>query len=71
MRAFELLEDAVKDLEKDLKDPHSYSAIDHMMTAICKKHKITPKKLHDLFVKKYKKTPDEWIKDYEDKRNNS
>lgn len=55
-------EDAVKDLAKDLKNPYSYDAIDHMMQTIAKKNKITAKKLHDLFVEKYKKTPDEWIK---------
>lgn len=56
-------ESAVTDLEKDLKNPHSYNAIDHMMTSISKKHRITPKKLHDLFVKKHGKIPDDWIKE--------
>lgn len=55
-------EDATSDLQKDLRKPHSYSAIDHMMTAIAKKHSITPKKLHDIFVKKHGCTPDDWIK---------
>lgn len=55
-------EDAVKDLEKDLKNPSSYDAIDHMMTAISKKNKITPKKLHDEFVDKHGETPDDWMK---------
>ncbi len=57
-----LSEDAVKDLEKDLKHPYSYDAIDHMMTTIAKRHNITPKKLHDLFVEKHGKIPDDWIK---------
>lgn len=60
--AVDIKEDAVDDLEKDLKHPHSYDAIDHMMTAIAKKYKISPKKLHDLFVKKHGKIPDKWIK---------
>ena len=60
--AVDIKEDAVKDLEKDLKNPYSYDAIDHMMTTISSRHKISPKKLHDLFVKKHKKTPDNWIK---------
>jgi ABC-type proline/glycine betaine transport system substrate-binding protein len=64
MKILELVrEDAVKDLEKDLKSPYSYDAIDHMMKAIAKKHRITPKELHDRFVEKHDKIPDEWIKD--------
>jgi methylphosphotriester-DNA--protein-cysteine methyltransferase len=66
MRANEfVIENAVKDLEKDLKNPHSYDAIDHMMQTIAKEQDITPKQLHDLFVKKHGQTPDEWIKDQE------
>jgi len=66
MRASEFLnEDAVKDLEKDLKNPHSYDAIDHMMQTIAKEQDITPKQLHDRFVEKHGMTPDEWIKDQE------
>ena len=56
-----LKENAVSDLEKDLKDPKSYDAIDHMMTAIAKKHNISPKKLHDEFVEKHGELPDDWI----------
>jgi len=58
-----LKENAVKALEKDLKNPHSYDAIDHMMQSIAKKHGITGKELHDRFVKKHGKIPDDWIKD--------
>jgi hypothetical protein len=32
------------------------------MRSIAKKHHITGKALHDLFVKKFKNTPDSWIK---------
>jgi hypothetical protein len=66
MRAHEFLglnEHPVGDLEKDLKNPHSYDAIDHMMQSIAKKHSITAKELHDRFVKKHGKVPDDWIKD--------
>jgi GNAT superfamily N-acetyltransferase len=56
-------EDAVKDLEKDLKQPHSYDAIDHMMQTIARKEGITAKELHDRFVDKHGMTPDDWIKD--------
>jgi len=41
---------------------HDYDTIDKLMQKISKKHKITGKALHDLFVKKYHKTPDNWIK---------
>jgi methylphosphotriester-DNA--protein-cysteine methyltransferase len=64
MRADEFVtEDAVEDLEKDLKNPHSYDAIDHMMQTIAREQDITPKQLHDRFVEKHGITPDEWIKE--------
>jgi hypothetical protein len=66
MRAIEFLvlnENAVSNLEKSLKNPHSYDAIDHMMQSIAKKHGITGKELHDRFVKKHGQVPDDWIKD--------
>ena len=55
-------ENEIKDLEKILKNPHSYDAIDHMMQSIAKKSGITAKELHDRFVAKHNKTPDDWIK---------
>jgi hypothetical protein len=55
-------ENEVKDLEKVLQNPTSYDAIDHMMQSIAKKSKITAKQLHDRFVAKHNKTPDDWIK---------
>jgi hypothetical protein len=64
MRADEFVtEGAVEDLEKDLKHPHSYDAIDHMMQTIAQEQNITPKQLHDRFVEKHGQTPDEWIKE--------
>ena len=53
-------EDAVSDLEKDLINPKSYDAIDHMMQTIAKKYKITPQELHDKFVKKHGVIPDRY-----------
>lgn len=41
---------------------HDYNTIDQLMRGIAKKHKITGKALHDLFVKKFKRSPDSWIK---------
>ena len=62
MKMSELIEGAVEDLEKDLRNPYSYDAIDHMMTTIAKKHGVSPKKLHDLFVEKHGEIPDDWAK---------
>lgn len=41
---------------------HNYQTIDKLMQKIAKKHEITGDALHKIFVKKYKKTPDNWIK---------
>lgn len=43
-------------------EKHDYNTIDKLMQDISKKHHITGDALHDLFVKKYKRTPDQWIK---------
>ena len=66
MRAHEF---AVRDLEKDLKNPTSYDAIDHMMQTIARKHKISAKQLHDVFVEKHGTIPDKWTKDKLDELN--
>ena len=39
----------------------SYESIDKLMKAICLKHGISPKKLHDDFKAKHNQIPDEWI----------
>jgi hypothetical protein len=51
-------------LEKGLKklDNHSYDSINNLMMDISKKNNITGKDLHDDFVAKHGKTPDDWIK---------
>lgn len=66
MRAREF---AVRDLEKDLADPKSYDAIDHMMQTIARNHNISAKQLHDLFVKKHGVIPDKWTKEQLDELN--
>jgi RNA polymerase sigma factor (sigma-70 family) len=65
MRAIELYESAATDLAKKLPslEKHDYNTIDKLMKNIAKKHRITGDALHDLFVRKYHKTPDNWIKD--------
>lgn len=41
---------------------HDYDTIDKLMRKVSKKYSISSKALHDLFVKKYKDTPNNWIK---------
>jgi hypothetical protein len=64
MRAYELEESAVEELKDRLPKlkSHSYDTIDRLMQHVSTKHKITGKKLHDMFVRKYGHTPDTWIK---------
>ena len=52
-------------LEKGLKklDDHSYETIHNLMMDISKKNNITGKDLHDDFVSRHGKTPDDWIKE--------
>lgn len=59
-----LLESAAKELKDQLPSlkKHDYDTIDKLMQKIAKKHKITGDSLHNLFVKRYKSTPDDWIK---------
>lgn len=58
-----ILESAASELAKKLPSlaKHDYNTIDKLMRKIAQKHHITGKALHDLFVKKYKRTPDSWI----------
>jgi len=56
-------EGAVEDLEKDLHNPKSYSAIDHMMQTIARDYSISGKQLHDLFVAKHGVIPDKWTRE--------
>lgn len=58
-------EEAVKELELKLKklSDISYDSIDKLMRKIMKRRSMTSKELHNAFVKKHKKTPDDWIKE--------
>ena len=69
MRAYELEESAVEELKDRLPKlkVHDYNTIDRLMNHVSSKHKITGKKLHDMFVRKYGHTPDTWIKKYKNK----
>ena len=54
-------DNAVQELEAGLKklDDTSYDSIDHLMRRIMKKHDMTAKQLHNAFVDKHDKAPDE------------
>ena len=59
-----MYESAVDELADRLPslDKHDYNTIDDLMRKVARKHKITDKALKDLFTKKFKDTPDRWIK---------
>ena len=56
-------DDAVQELESGLKklDDTSYDSIDSLMRKIMKKHDMSAKQLHNAFVNKHDKAPDDWI----------
>jgi hypothetical protein len=60
-----MLSKAVKELENKLLklDDISYDSIDSLMRKIMKSYDVTAKDLHNSFKNKYKKTPDDWIKE--------
>ena len=66
-----MYESAVRDLVRKLPslEKHDYNTIDRLMRKVANKHRITANALHDLFVKKYHKTPDSWIKNKLDEDN--
>jgi len=63
---------AAEELAKKLPSltKHDYDTIDKLMQKVAAKHRITGKLLHDLFVKKYRSTPDDWIKNKLDEADN-
>ena len=64
MRHTDIIESAATELAKKLPslEKHNYNTIDKLMRGIAKKHSITGKALHDLFIRKYHRSPDSWIK---------
>ena len=64
-----LIESAARELAEKLPTlhKHDYNSIDRLMQHVSAKHKITSKKLHDLFVHKYGHTPDVWVKKLKNK----
>lgn len=65
-----ITEDAVSELENQLKKLNntSYDSIDKLMRNIMKENDMTAKELHNAFIKKHDKTPDEWIKDLNEEK---
>lgn len=65
MRAKNFLkESAADELARRLPNlaKHDYNTIDRLMQRISRRHQITGKKLHDIFVHKYGHSPDHWVK---------
>lgn len=70
MRAVQFInESAADELKRQLPNlkKTDYDTIDGLMKKISSKHKITGQKLHDMFVAKFRQTPDHWIKKYKEK----
>lgn len=59
-----IIESAAMELAKRLPSlaKHDYTTIDKLMQQVAAKHSINGKALHDLFVKKFHRTPDDWVK---------
>ena len=59
-----IIESAAIELAKKLPslEKHDYNTIDQLMRQVASRHSITGKALHDLFVHKFKRTPDDWVK---------
>ena len=66
-----IIESAALELAKRLPSlqKHDYTTIDKLMRQVASRHSITGKALHDLFVHKFKRTPDEWVKNKLDEAN--
>ena len=66
-----IIESATNELAKRLPSlqKHDYTTIDKLMRQVASRHSITSKALHDLFVKKFKRSPDNWVKGKLDEEN--
>jgi hypothetical protein len=61
-------ENPIIELESGLKklSNTSYDSIDKLMRSIMKKYDMSAKELHNAFVNKHDKTPDDWIKELDE-----
>lgn len=68
-----IIESAATELAKRLPslEKHNYNTIDRLVRNIAKKHSLTNKALHDLFVRKFHRSPDSWIKNKLDETDSS
>jgi hypothetical protein len=59
------MEDAIHDLEKDLKESGAsdWVSIDKMMRAVSHQYGYTPKELHKAFKSKHGMIPDDWLRE--------
>jgi len=59
-----IVESAVDELAKKLPslDKHDYDTIDKLTRNIANRHSMSGDALHSLFVKRFKTTPDNWVK---------
>lgn len=59
-----LSESAIDELTKELPSlaKHDHDAIDNLLKKVAKKHRISDKALERLFTKKFKKTPQHWLR---------
>jgi hypothetical protein len=59
-----ILESAADELAKRLPslDKHDYNTIDKLLRSVAARHSMSSTALHDLFVRKYKRTPDNWVR---------
>jgi hypothetical protein len=66
-----IIESATNELAKRLPSlqKHDYTTIDKLMRQVASRHSITSKALHDLFVRKFKRSPDNWVKGKLDEEN--
>ena len=57
-------ETAVMELYKKLPglSKHNYNTIDKLLRTIAQKHEMNHDALNDLFVKKFNRSPDSWVK---------
>ncbi len=60
-----ITESALADLERHLPShiKHGHNALDDLMHKIASRHNLTTDALHDLFKRKYKKSPHDLLKD--------
>lgn len=59
-----IIESAALELARKLPslEKHDYNSIDILMRQVANRHSISGKALHDLFVRRFRRSPDDWVK---------